>query len=119
MRLIGGSRALPRFLLVRCQVRDFANPFAKERAKFWTPAATLACADLGGSRGARIRLLCHARLHNSETLRRVPDITEYRARLHVMALDRYRRDDAAAINTIASGSQQRTIKAMSHRIAVS
>ena len=61
----------------------------------------------------------HARLHNSETLRRVPDITEYRARLHVMALDRYRRDDAAAINTIASGSQQRTIKAMSHRIAVS
>src|SRR5258707_12898575 len=33
----------------------------------------------------------HARLHNSETLRRVPDITEYRARLHVMALDRYRR----------------------------
>jgi hypothetical protein len=46
VNLVGGTHAFQCLLSVRFQIRHFAHPLAKQRAKFWTPAATIICADV-------------------------------------------------------------------------
>src|SRR5258708_1674841 len=60
MNLLGGTHAFQCLLSVRFQIRHFAHPLTKQRAKFWTPAATIIRTDCIGSRATRGRALLSA-----------------------------------------------------------